>query len=39
MHLINPFPLKKYLFFFQTTEDTPGHRGKEKIGNLGPGRE
>jgi hypothetical protein len=38
MHLINPFPLKKYLFF-SNYRGHRGHRGKEKIGNLGPGRE
>src|ERR671932_1306111 len=37
--LLTPFPLKKYLFFLQTTEETEGTPGKEKIGNFGAGRE
>jgi hypothetical protein len=39
LRYLTPFPLKEYPFFLGTTEDTPEHRGKEEIGNLGAGRE
>jgi hypothetical protein len=32
-------PAQRIPIFLGTTEDTPEHRGKEEIGNLGAGRE
>jgi hypothetical protein len=36
---IYSFPAQRIAIFLPTTEGTPGHRGKEEIGNLGAVRE